>query len=58
MRKVITSNDPGKHIEKLNTIGMSDESIGFKDIDDKYNNQNKLRLTDNEEENYVDFKDK
>ena len=57
MRKVITSNDPGKHIEKLNTIGMSDESIGFKDIEDKYNKQNKLRLTDNEEENYVDFKD-
>lgn len=57
MRKVITSNDPGKHIEKLNTIGMSDESIGFKDIEDKYNNQNKLRLTDNEEENYVDLKD-
>ena len=34
MRKVITSNDPGKHIDKLNTIGMSDESIGFKDIED------------------------
>ncbi len=57
MRKVLTSNDPGMHFEKLNTIGMSDESIGFKDIEDKYNNQNKLRLTDNDEENYVDFKD-
>ena len=54
MRRVITSNDPGKHIDKLNTIGMSDESIGFKDIEDKHTNQAKLRLVDNEEENYID----
>ena len=46
--------DPGKHIDKLNTIGMSDESIGFKDIEDKHTNQAKLRLVDNEEENYID----
>ena len=54
MRKVITSNDPAKHIDKLNTIGMSDESIGFKDIKDKYKDQTKLRLVDNDEENYID----
>ena len=57
MRKVITSNDPGKHIDKLNTIGMSDESIGFKDIKDKYKDQAKLRLVDNDEENYIDSDD-
>ena len=54
MRKVITSNDPAKHIDKLNTIGMSDESIGFKDIKDKYKDKTKLRLVDNDEENYID----
>ncbi len=57
MRKVITSNDPGKHIDKLNTIGMSDESIGFKDIGDKYKNQAKLHLVENEDENYIDSED-
>ena len=57
MRKVITSNDPGKHIDKLNTIGMSDESIGFKDIGDKYKNQAKLHLVENDDENYIDSED-
>ena len=54
MRKIITSNDPGKHIDTLNTIGMSDESIGFKDIENKYKDQAKLRLVDNDEENNID----
>ena len=54
MRKIITSNDPGKHIDKLNTIGMSDESTGFKDIENKYKDQAKLRLVDNDEESYID----
>ena len=57
MRKVITSNDPGMHIDKLNTIGMSDESIGFKDIGDKYKNQAKLHLVEDGDENYIDSED-
>ena len=58
MRKIITSNDPGKHIDKLNTIGMSDESIGFKDMEDKYKNQTKLRLVEDEDSDYIDTDDK
>jgi hypothetical protein len=33
---------------------MSDESTGFKDIENKYKDQAKLRLVDNDEESYID----
>jgi hypothetical protein len=37
---------------------MSDESIGFKDIEDKYKNQTKLRLVEDEDNDYIDTDDK